>query len=44
MIKQAEGIVVSLLAGFYDVETSSGIVRTRARGVFRQKKAKTGCW
>ncbi|GGV09343.1 ribosome biogenesis GTPase rsga [Lactobacillus acetotolerans DSM 20749 = JCM 3825] len=40
MIKQAEGIVVSLLAGFYDVETSSGIVRTRARGVFRQKKQK----
>lgn len=40
MIRQAEGIVVGLIAGFYDVQTDSGLVRTRARGVFRQKKQK----
>ncbi|MDF7672426.1 ribosome small subunit-dependent GTPase A [Lactobacillus sp. ESL0701] len=40
MTKQVEGIVVGLIAGFYDVQTESGIVRTRARGVFRKNKEK----
>lgn len=40
MIKQSEGIVVGLIAGFYDVKTINGIVRTRARGVFRKSKLK----
>ncbi|MBL1058967.1 MULTISPECIES: ribosome small subunit-dependent GTPase A [Lactobacillus] len=39
-MKLAEGTVVGLIAGYYDVETAAGIVRTRARGVFRQKKQK----
>ncbi|NRO17587.1 ribosome small subunit-dependent GTPase A [Lactobacillus helveticus] len=39
-MKLAEGIVVGLIAGYYDVETAAGIIRTRARGVFRQKKQK----
>lgn len=42
-MKLAQGTVVGLIAGYYDVETAAGIVRTRARGVFRQK-AKTGSW
>lgn len=38
MTKTEEGTVVGLIAGFYDVELTSGQrVRTRARGVFRQK-------
>ncbi|BDR60685.1 ribosome small subunit-dependent GTPase A [Lactobacillus xylocopicola] len=36
----AEGIVVGLIAGFYDVLTSQQVVRTRARGVFRKNKLK----
>ncbi|GAA2859293.1 ribosome small subunit-dependent GTPase A [Lactobacillus intestinalis] len=41
MTKTEEGTVVGLIAGFYDVELTSGQrVRTRARGVFRQKKQK----
>lgn len=39
-MKIAQGTVVGLIAGYYDVETAAGIVRTRARGVFRQKKQK----
>ncbi|NRO25513.1 ribosome small subunit-dependent GTPase A [Lactobacillus helveticus] len=39
-MKLAEGTVVGLIAGYYDVEIAAGIVRTRARGVFRQKKQK----
>ena len=39
-MKLAEGTVIGLIAGYYDVETATGIVRTRARGVFRQKKQK----
>ena len=39
-MKLAQGIVIGLIAGYYDVETTTGIVRTRARGVFRQKKQK----
>lgn len=34
------GTVISLIAGYYDVETSQGIIRTRARGVFRKNKQK----
>lgn len=40
MIKNAEGTVIGLIAGFYDVQTTEGVIRTRARGVFRQKKQK----
>ncbi|MDF7683172.1 ribosome small subunit-dependent GTPase A [Lactobacillus sp. ESL0679] len=40
MTKQVEGIVIGLIAGFYDVQTQSGVVRTRARGVFRKNKEK----
>ena len=32
-MKLAQGTVVGLIAGYYDVETAAGIVRTRARGV-----------
>ncbi|MFR4968117.1 ribosome small subunit-dependent GTPase A [Lactobacillus kalixensis] len=39
-MRQAEGTVIGLIAGFYDVQTEEGLVRTRARGVFRQKKQK----
>ncbi len=39
-MKLAQGTVIGLIAGYYDVETATGIVRTRARGVFRQKKQK----
>ena len=41
-----KGIVIGLLAGFYDVQTSQGIIRSRARGVFRQKNQKpcVGDW
>ena len=40
MIKKDQGIVIGLIAGFYDVQTANDIVRTRARGVFRKKKLK----
>lgn len=40
MTRQAEGTVIGLIAGFYDVQTDKGLIRTRARGVFRQKKQK----
>ncbi|CAM3179782.1 ribosome biogenesis GTPase [Lactobacillus bombicola] len=40
MNKQVEGIIVSSIAGFYDVQTSNGIERTRARGIFRKNKQK----
>lgn len=36
-MKLAQGTVVGLIAGYYDVETAAGIVRTRARGVFVKK-------
>lgn len=35
-----EGIVISLIAGYYDVMTPNGLVRTRARGVFRKRQEK----
>lgn len=40
MTRLAEGTVIGLIAGFYDVQTSEGVIRTRARGVFRQNKQK----
>lgn len=38
MIVKKKGTVIGLIAGFYDVQTKEGVVRTRARGVFRKKK------
>lgn len=40
MTRLAKGTVIGLIAGYYDVETDEGLIRTRARGVFRQKKQK----
>lgn len=40
MTKQTEGIVVGLIAGFYDVQTKKQVIRTRARGVFRKNNLK----
>lgn len=39
-MKQVQGVVVGLIAGFYDVEVAGKVVRTRARGVFRKTKEK----
>lgn len=39
-MKTAQGIVVGLIAGYYDVKTKAGVIRTRARGVFRKQKQK----
>lgn len=35
-----QGTIISSIAGFYDVETTAGLFRTRARGVFRKQKVK----
>ena len=40
MAKDTQGIIIGLIAGFYDVQTKSRVVRTRARGVFRKNKLK----
>lgn len=40
MTKQTEGIIIGLIAGFYDVQTKDQVVRTRARGLFRKTKMK----
>lgn len=40
MTRLAKGTVIGLIAGYYDVETDEGLIRTRARGIFRQKKQK----
>ena len=40
MAKDTQGIIIGLIAGFYDVQTKSRVVRTRARGVFRENKFK----
>lgn len=40
MTQQTEGIIIGLIAGFYDVQTEKEVVRTRARGVFRKNKTK----
>lgn len=39
-MEQVQGVVVGLIAGFYDVEVAGKVVRTRARGVFRKTKEK----
>ncbi|CCI85737.1 hypothetical protein FC52_GL000099 [Lactobacillus pasteurii DSM 23907 = CRBIP 24.76] len=39
-VKIEQGTVISLNAGFYDVQTDKEVIRTRARGVFRQKNQK----
>ncbi|MDF7638737.1 ribosome small subunit-dependent GTPase A [Lactobacillus sp. ESL0791] len=40
MSKETQGIVVGLIAGFYDVQTHAGVIRTRARGNFRNNGQK----
>lgn len=40
MIKEDQGIVIGLIAGYYDVQTSTDVIRTRARGVFRKNNLK----
>ena len=40
MAEIVQGTVVSLIAGYYDVQTPAGVVRTRARGVFRKNREK----
>ena len=40
MAKNTQGIITGLIAGFYDVQTKTRVVRTRARGVFRKNKLK----
>jgi ribosome biogenesis GTPase len=40
MSEELSGIVTGLIAGYYDVETPIGLIRTRARGRFRQQKLK----
>lgn len=40
MAEKETGTVIALNAGFYDVQTDSEVIRTRARGVFRQNKQK----
>ena len=39
-MKKAEGTIISAISGYYDVEIDNNIVRTRARGVFRDRKQK----
>lgn len=38
MSGSCEGIITGLIAGYYDVATEKGTIRTRARGNFRQQK------
>ena len=40
MLEKLKGTVVSVISGYYDVETSKGVIRSRARGVFRNRKQK----
>lgn len=40
MTELKQGIVVNLLAGYYDVQLDDRLVRTRARGVFRKRGQK----
>lgn len=39
-MKKAEGTIISAISGYYDVEINNKVVRTRARGVFRDRKQK----
>ncbi|QNQ80273.1 ribosome small subunit-dependent GTPase A [Lactobacillus sp. PV034] len=40
MLEKIEGIVISVISGYYDVETEKGAIRSRARGVFRNRQQK----
>lgn len=40
MSEESTGIVTGLIAGYYDVATAQGLIRTRARGNFRKQKLK----
>lgn len=40
MNQPVQGIVVGLIAGFYDVQVNDQVLRTRARGVFRKRGEK----
>lgn len=37
-MKKVKGTIIGAISGYYDVETEQGVVRTRARGVFRSRK------
>lgn len=39
-MEKVKGTIVGAISGYYDVETNHGVVRTRARGVFRDRKQK----
>lgn len=39
-MKKVKGTIIGAISGYYDVETEQGVVRTRARGVFRSRKQK----
>ena len=39
-MNKAQGTIVSAISGYYDVEIENKVVRTRARGVFRDRKQK----
>ena len=39
-MNKAQGTIVSAISGYYDVEIENEVVRTRARGVFRDRKQK----
>lgn len=40
MLEKIAGIVVSVISGYYDIKTDKGIIRSRARGIFRNLKQK----
>lgn len=39
-MKKEQGTIIGAISGYYDVEIGSEVVRTRARGVFRDRKQK----
>lgn len=40
MLEKIQGTIISVISGYYDVKTSKGVIRSRARGVFRNRKQK----
>lgn len=40
MLEKIEGTIISVISGYYDVKTTKGVIRSRARGVFRNRKQK----
>ena len=40
MLEKIEGTIISVISGYYDVKTNKGVIRSRARGVFRNRKQK----